>query len=267
MVTALSSSLFISPTPFPRTLWLSSSPPAHISVSCYRTRSSQPSTLSKTLTQIKESGVIACLRAQSGEQAMEAAQAALKGGISVLEIVMSTPGVFEVIQGLVCDHPTLTIGGGTVLNSKDARSAVEAGAKFLMSPATVKEILDDVQGGEVLYIPGVMTPTEVLNAYNAGARIVKVYPVSALGGAQYISTLKKPFSHIPMVASQGITIDSIGAYITQGASAVVLSDAIFDKEAMRQSNFDRIYQLAHLATLHGMEAVKRKNKETRSLSE
>ncbi|XP_077218645.1 uncharacterized protein LOC143852890 isoform X2 [Tasmannia lanceolata] len=239
MVTALSSSLFISPTPFPRTLWLSSSPPAHISVSCYRTRSSQPSTLSKTLTQIKESGVIACLRAQSGEQAMEAAQAALKGGISVLEIVMSTPGVFEVIQGLVCDHPTLTIG----------------------------EILDDVQGGEVLYIPGVMTPTEVLNAYNAGARIVKVYPVSALGGAQYISTLKKPFSHIPMVASQGITIDSIGAYITQGASAVVLSDAIFDKEAMRQSNFDRIYQLAHLATLHGMEAVKRKNKETRSLSE
>lgn len=105
---------------------------------------------------------------------MEAARAALEGGISVLEIVVSTPGVFEVIKGLVHDHPTSTIGVGTVLNAKDARNAIEAGAKFLMSPATVQEILDDLRGSEILYIPGVMTPTEVLNAYNAGAKIVKI---------------------------------------------------------------------------------------------
>ncbi|KAK2995736.1 hypothetical protein RJ640_004265 [Escallonia rubra] len=123
--------------------------------------------------------------------AMKAAQAALSGGISVLEIVMSTPGVFE---------------AGTVLNVKDAKLAVNAGAKFLLSPATVKDILDDVQGSEVLCIPGAMTPTEILSAYNAGAKIVKVYPVSALGGSRYIATLKKPFPHIPLVASQGITL-------------------------------------------------------------
>ncbi|CAL9004718.1 unnamed protein product [Prunus brigantina] len=213
----------------------------------------------KTLTQIESSGVIACLRANSAELAIEAACAALHGDISVLEIVMSTPGVFEVVlQQLVHDHPTRVLGVGTVLNVEDAKRAMIAGAKFLMSPAMVKGILDDFQDSEVLYIPGVMTPTEILSAYDAGAKIVKVYPVSALGGSQYISAIKKPFPHISMVASQGITTDSVGEYIAQGASSVVLSDAIFDKEAMGQKNFTKIYQLANAAALHGNEAVDRR---------
>lgn len=101
-----------------------------------------------------------------------------------------------------------------------------------------------------------MTPTEVLCATNAGARIVKVYPVSVLGGEKYISALKKPFPRIAMVASQGITIDSMRRYIEAGATAVVLSDAIFEKEAMRQRNFDEICRLAKLATLQSFEAGK-----------
>ncbi|KAJ7009808.1 4-hydroxy-2-oxoglutarate aldolase [Populus alba x Populus x berolinensis] len=159
---------------------------------------------------------------------------------------------------------------GTALNAEDARNAMNAGAKFFMSPATVKDIMDDVVKDEILYIPGVMTPTEILSAYDAGAKMVKVsavtfsyltmlvYPVSALGGVQYISALKKPFPHIPMVASQGIMIDSIGEYISSGASSVVLSDAIFDKGAMTQRNFNVIHQLASLAALEGKEAVERK---------
>ncbi|URE20913.1 KDPG and KHG aldolase [Musa troglodytarum] len=129
----------------------------------------------------------------------------------------------------------LSIKVGTVLNAEDARKAVKAGAQFLMSPGTVMEILLDLQNTDVLYIPGAMTPTEI-------------YPVSVLGGCDYIKALKKPFPHIPVVASQGITTDSIGNYIECGASAVVLSDAIFEKEAMRQRNFDVIHRLAHLAT-------------------
>ncbi|XP_065860408.1 uncharacterized protein [Euphorbia lathyris] len=209
--------------------------------------SSSPPTLNpireRTLSLIHSSGVIACLRANSAELAFDAASAALRGGILVLEIVMSTPGVLQV---------------GTVLNAEDALNATIAGAKFLMSPATVKGIMDVVQDGEVLYIPGAMTPTEILSAYDAGAKIIKVYPVSALGGKQYISALKKPFPHIPLVASQGITIDSIGAYIASGASSVVLSDAIFNKETMSQKNFDGIYENASFAALQGQEAVTRK---------
>ncbi|WOK96795.1 hypothetical protein Cni_G05503 [Canna indica] len=203
----------------------------------------------KALEAILDSKLIACLRAQDGVTAMEAASAALSGGVSVLEIVMSTPGVLEVVKGLLKFYPSSVIGVGTVLNVEDARKAVEAGAQFLMSPGTVMEILLDLHNSDVLYIPGAMTPTEILFAYNTGARIVKIYPASILGGARYISALKKPFSHVPMVASQGIATDSIGRYIKGGASAVVLSDAIFEKEAMRRKDFNKIHRLAHLATL------------------
>ncbi|XP_063934900.1 uncharacterized protein LOC108211072 isoform X2 [Daucus carota subsp. sativus] len=206
----------------------------------------------QTLTHITSSGVIACLRATSAELAVDAACAALDAGISVLEIVVPTPGFLE---HLVQQYPTKTIGAGTVLSLKDAKGAIHAGAKFLMSPATVKEILDYVHEGEALYIPGVMTPTEIYYAHNFGAKIVKVYPVSALGGICYIKALQKPFSHIPMVASQGIAIDHIETYITQGASSVVLSDAIFDKEAMLQQNFSTIRQLARLAVLRSSNAM------------
>ncbi|KAL8235697.1 hypothetical protein R6Q59_016778 [Mikania micrantha] len=195
----------------------------------------------------------------SADVALEAARAAITGGISVLEIVVSTPGVFEVLHQLVQDFPTTTLGVGTVLNTKDAEKAKNAGAKFIMSPAIVKGILDQ-NSDDLLYIPGVMTPTEILSSYNAGAKIVKIYPVSAIGGAQYIATLKKPFPHIPIVVSQGITTDSVGAYIDEGASAVVLSDAIFDKKAVSQRNFSAIYELAQYAALQVNEAVKRKEK-------
>ncbi|KAK4592341.1 hypothetical protein RGQ29_016754 [Quercus rubra] len=219
-------------------------PPPRLRICCY---SSTQHSVHKTLTHIHSSGVIACLRANSAELALKAAHAALSGGISVLEIVMSTPGVFEVLQQLVQEHPTTTLGVGTVLNVEDAKNAINAGAKFLMSPAMVKDIMVDAQCGEVLYIPGVMTPTEV-------------YPVSALGGSQYISALKRPFHHISMVASQGITI--VREYITQGASAVVLSDAIFDKEAISQNNFNEICRLAHFAALQGNEALEWKKRST-----
>ncbi|KAI3826035.1 hypothetical protein L1987_00077 [Smallanthus sonchifolius] len=117
--------------------------------------------------------------------------------IRVLETVVSTPGVFEVLRQLVQDFPTTTLGVGT--------NAKNVGAKFIMSPAVVKGILDQYSD-DLLYIPGVMTPTEILSSYNAGAKIVKVYPVSAIGGVRNIATLKKHFPHIPIVASQRITI-------------------------------------------------------------
>ncbi|CAN6443464.1 unnamed protein product [Victoria cruziana] len=213
------------------------------------------------LRAVQNSGIIACLRADSMELAVEAARAALSGGISMLEIVISTPGVFEAIQELVREHPSSLIGAGTVLSSKDAENAVQAGAKFILSPATIKEVIDDLKSTSVLYLPGVMTPTEVLTAYLEGARAVKVYPVSLLGGPQYISALKKPFHNIPIIASQGITIDSIEKYIHCGASAVVLSDAIFNKESMRQRDFDTICQLARDAVSRANHAVQRRQRE------
>uniref|UniRef100_J3MJH2 KHG/KDPG aldolase n=2 Tax=Oryza brachyantha TaxID=4533 RepID=J3MJH2_ORYBR len=185
---------------------------------------------------------------------MKAAHAAVRGGVSVLEVVMSTPGALEVICDLRRSYPSLTFGIGTVLNPEDARKAIRAGAQFLMSPGTVMEILHDLEEREVLYIPGVLTPTEVISASSAGAEVVKVYPVSVMGGEAYMRALKKPFPSLPMVASQGISIDSINGYLEAGASAVVLSDAIFDKELMRERKFDEISELANLSILQASQS-------------
>ncbi|XP_074274365.1 uncharacterized protein LOC141598577 isoform X1 [Silene latifolia] len=209
-----------------------------------------------TLSHIQTSGLIACLRAPSAELAIGAARAALNSGIQVLEVVMSTPDVFEVLHQLLKEYPTITLGVGTILKAEDAKEAIKVGAKFLMSPVMIQDILLNIKDDEVLYIPGVMTPTEILTAYNAGAIIVKLYPVSALGGVEYIAALKKPFGHIPMVASQGISIGQIREYIIRGASAVVLSDAIFEEESVKQGNFDCISQRARLAASVANEAVK-----------
>ncbi|CAN6213543.1 unnamed protein product, partial [Urochloa humidicola] len=136
-----------------------------------------------------------------------------------------------VIEDLCRSYPSLTFGVGTVLNAVDARKAIAAGAQFLMSPGTVM----------------------VLSACSAGAKVVKVYPVSVMGGELYMSALKKPFPLIPMVASQGIQTGSIKGYLEAGASAVVLSDAIFDKELMRKGKFSEIAELASLATLEALQ--------------
>ncbi|XP_024974306.1 uncharacterized protein LOC112512529 isoform X2 [Cynara cardunculus var. scolymus] len=230
------------PPPPPRRLLT----PRLLAIRCFHSRPST-STSATTLSNIVNSGVIACLRAESADVAMEAARAAISGGISV------------VLHQLVQDFPATTLGVGTIMKTEDAENAKDAGAKFVMSPAIVEGILDQ-DNDDFLYIPGVMTPSEILSSYNAGAKIVKVYPVSAVGGVGYIATLKKPFPHIPMVASQGITTDSVGEYIAKGASSVVLSDAIFDKEAMAQRNFSAVYRLAQFAASQGNEAVERKRK-------
>lgn len=210
----------------------------------------------RALAAILRSRVIACLRAEDGETALQAAHAAVLGGVTVLEVVMSTPGVLEVIEDLCRSYPSLTFGVGTVLNAADARKAIGAGAQFLMSPGTVMEVLHDLEESKVLYIPGVLTPTEVLSACSAGAKVVKVYPVSVMGGEVYMSALKKPFPLVPMVASQGIQIGSIKGYVEAGASAVVLSDAIFDKELMRKGKFSEISELASQATFEALQSTK-----------
>ncbi|KAK1628853.1 hypothetical protein QYE76_003168 [Lolium multiflorum] len=208
----------------------------------------------KALAAILRSRFIACLRAKDAETARQAAHAAVRGGVSVLEIVMSTPGVLEIVEDLRRSYPSLTFGVGTVLNADDAKKAITAGAQFLMSPGTVMEILRDLEESEVLYIPGVLTPTEVISARDAGAEVVKVYPVSVMGGEMYMSALKKPFPLLPMVASQGITIGSIKSYMEAGASAVVLSDAIFDKQLIGERNFIGISALANQATLQASKS-------------
>ncbi|CAM6028352.1 unnamed protein product [Sphagnum balticum] len=209
--------------------------------------SSSSLVMQETLERIRTAGIIACLRSESPEQAVDAGRAALDGGINVLEVTMTTPGASKVIMKLVHEYSSALIGAGTVLTLEEAGIAKEAGARFLLSPVAIQETVTAHSNGHVLFIPGAMTPSEVLTAFNWGAAAVKIYPVSLLGGVQFVRALKKPFPHIPLIASSGIGLDMVESYISAGATAVVVSDSIFMKSAMDKYDYHQIRQQATIA--------------------
>ncbi|CAM6128915.1 unnamed protein product [Calypogeia fissa] len=175
-----------------------------------------------TLQQLRSARIIACLRASSSKLALDAAGAALDGGLAVLEVTMNTPQAAQVTKVLVREYPSAIIGAGTVLSTKEADLAKDAGAKFLMSLVTVEEIVQYHRNGPVVHIPGAMTPTEVISAYNFGAPPVKLYPMSLLGRVPFMRTLSKPLGHIPMIPSNGVCLDMVEPYISAGAMAVIV---------------------------------------------
>lgn len=199
-----------------------------------------------SFSMIQKARVIACVRARSAELALDMARAALDGGLNVLEVTMTTPDATKVINTLVQEYPTALLGAGTVLSTMEAESAKAAGAKFLMSPVALKELIEAHQYGPTLFIPGAITPNEVLNAYNWGAMLVKLYPVALMGGIQLVQSLRKSLHTIPLIASQGITAETFDQYIAAGAAAVVLSDAIFVKTLVDGKEFKKIKDRAHL---------------------
>ncbi|MCO5567007.1 hypothetical protein L7F22_020690 [Adiantum nelumboides] len=144
-------------------------------------------TLPLRVAAIQKAGVIACVRAQSAGIALDMARAALDGGLNVLEVTMTTPSAQLAITKLVEEYPSALIGAGTVLSLADADSARAAGVKFLMSPVTIENLIGSHRDGPMLVIPGAITPTEVFNAYNHGASLVK-----------FRATVKKEISQVPL---------------------------------------------------------------------
>ncbi|KAG0627854.1 hypothetical protein M758_2G233000 [Ceratodon purpureus] len=193
-----------------------------------------------TFERIQSCGAIACLRSENEEVAVSAGRAALDGGISVLEVTMRTPGASQVIKKLGHEYPSATIGAGTVLTWQDGEIAKEAGATFLMSPVTDQELIQVHTSSTVLFIPGAMTPSEILQARRWGASCVKLYPVSLMGGIQYVKMLKLLFPSLPIIPANGISLDAVESYLQVGSTAVVTSNAIFNKTALVQHDYDQI---------------------------
>ncbi|GBG62380.1 hypothetical protein CBR_g30334 [Chara braunii] len=212
--------------------------------------------LDAILERIRASGIIACVKADDSDVALQAARAALDASVSVLEIPLTTPAADEIIHTLVAEYPNALIGAGTVLGMLDAASVIKAGAKFLMSPGMDEHLVGWLKEGPALLIPGAMTPTELMNATRSGARAVKVFPVTAVGGVNFVKAMCRPFGKVPLIPAHGITVSMIEPYVTAGAVAVVLSDAIFDRAAMMAGDFAEISKRAASAAEEGRRAVR-----------
>jgi 2-dehydro-3-deoxyphosphogluconate aldolase/(4S)-4-hydroxy-2-oxoglutarate aldolase len=194
---------------------------------------------------IEEIGVIPAVRLSSAEDARFAAEAVYRAGLPIAEITMTVPGALELIASLVRDFPDMIVGAGTVLDADTARRAIEAGARFITSTGLDINVVGMAAEEDTLVLPGALTPTEIINAWKAGADFVKVFPCSPLGGDSYIRAMKAALPHIRLIAGGGVQQHTAGNYISAGASAVGVGKELLTHEAIRHHKAEWIQELAH----------------------
>ncbi len=207
----------------------------------------------QALDTIRDCRIVAVLRAPGPELLGAAADVLVRHGVLAVEFALTTPGAIEAIERYCSGAPAdACIGAGTVLTAADARSAISAGARFLVTPAFVPEVVATGVELGVPVIAGALTPTEILAAYTAGAPLVKVFP-AALGGPAYLRLVRDPLPHIPLVPTGGIGLGQVADYMAAGAIAVGMGGQLLG-DSLRGgsldalgSRADEVVKLAHEA--------------------
>jgi len=183
---------------------------------------------------IRAVGVIPVVRAQSADEAIAAIDAIREGGIPILEITMTVPGAVGVIEEVSRRYGNeAVVGAGTVLDGETARTCILAGARFVVSPSLNLETIEVCRRYGIAVMPGALTPTEVVQAWSAGADFVKVFPAGAVGGASYIKSLKAPLPQIELVPTGGVSLKTAADFIKAGASALGVGADLVDVQAIR----------------------------------
>jgi 2-dehydro-3-deoxyphosphogluconate aldolase/(4S)-4-hydroxy-2-oxoglutarate aldolase len=194
---------------------------------------------------IRDTGVIPVVRATSADEATRAIDAIRQGGISVLEITMTVPGAIRVIEHVSERAGSeAIIGAGTVLDAETARACILAGAQFIVSPSLDLETIACCRRYGVAVMPGALTPTEIVQAWSAGADFVKVFPAGALGGPSYIKALKAPLPQIELVPTGGVSLKTAAEFIKAGASVLGVGADLVDIKAIREGRDDLITERA-----------------------
>jgi 2-dehydro-3-deoxyphosphogluconate aldolase/(4S)-4-hydroxy-2-oxoglutarate aldolase len=203
--------------------------------------------MSKTevLKHIQEAGLLPVLRADSAVQALALAKAIEAGGITALEVTMTVPDAIEVIRSLVrLTGDRILIGAGTVLDPETARACILAGAVFIVSPALNLKTIEVCHRYSVPVIPGALTPTEVVTAWEAGADVVKVFPCSAMGGAKYLKALKAPLPQIDLIPTGGVSLSTAAEFLSAGAFALGVGADLVNPRAIAEGKPELITQTA-----------------------
>lgn len=196
------------------------------------------------LERITTTGVVPVIRAQSADEAASAIAAIQKGGLSVLEITMTVPGAVELIREVARRTTDALVGAGTVLDPATARACIAAGARFVVSPALNLATIEACREAGIVVLPGALTPTEVVTAWNAGADLVKVFPANALGGPSYIKSLKAPLPAVRLVPTGGVNLQTAKDFIKAGAAALGVGADLVDLAALRRGEAELITERA-----------------------
>lgn len=202
-------------------------------------------TKQEILSSIIEIGIVPVVRAPSAEAAVRAVEAIYEGGIRAAEITMTVPGALRALEK-VADAlgEKIVLGAGTVLDAETARAAMLAGAEFFVSPGLKLETIEMARRYSKVSIPGALTPTEVLAAWDAGADIVKIFPCGNVGGPKYIKALKAPFPHVEMIPTGGVNLETAGEFLKAGACAVAVGAELVDAKSLKEGRYETITERA-----------------------
>jgi 2-dehydro-3-deoxyphosphogluconate aldolase/(4S)-4-hydroxy-2-oxoglutarate aldolase len=191
-----------------------------------------------THARLESERLLGVIRAPSADEAMVAGEAALAGGLGIIEFTMNTPGVLGLVERFA-DGPHL-VGAGTVTDSDEAESAIGSGAQFIVTPVATRSVIDTCRRLGVVVICGASTPTEIWNAHRWGSDLVKVFPIATLGGADYLRLLRGPFPDIPILVTGGVDAASLGGLYEAGAQAAGVTTALFDPELLARRDGEAI---------------------------
>ncbi len=209
------------------------------------------------LQHVLEHGMVAILRAPSGEQLVNVARALQEGGIDVIEITMTVPNALKIVSQVRKELGSKALlGAGSVLDPETARAAMLAGAEYIVCPTVNTDIIRLCNRYDKLVMPGAFTPTEVLAAWEAGGDIVKIFPAD-VGGPSYLKALHGPLPHVRLMPTGGVNLETLQDFVQAGACAVGLGSALVEKQAVLEGDMDHISNLAaqYVALMHAAREV------------
>jgi 2-dehydro-3-deoxyphosphogluconate aldolase / (4S)-4-hydroxy-2-oxoglutarate aldolase len=200
-------------------------------------RNTVSSAVAHTVAEVERAGIVAVIRIKEPEKLQAIVDAIAEGGVRALEITMTVPGAVELIRKLAPTLPAgFIFGAGTVVNAETVHQVVDAGAQFIVSPVFRREVIEACQRRQVASMPGCFTPTEILDAWDEGADVVKVFPATTLGPG-YLKDIHGPLPHVKLMPTGGVTLDNAGDWIRAGAVAVGVGTSLLDAKAITASNF------------------------------
>jgi 2-dehydro-3-deoxyphosphogluconate aldolase/(4S)-4-hydroxy-2-oxoglutarate aldolase len=206
------------------------------------------------LQKLSTEKVIALIRADNPDGLLDCAKALAEGGLTSIELTMTTPGAIRMLEKATNELPDFLFGLGTVLDAETARAGILAGARFIVTPALRPEVITMCKRYSIPVFSGALTPTEVVNAWDCGADAAKIFPAEFFGPA-YIKSLKAPLPQVEFVPTGGVTAENVGEFIKAGAFATAAGSSLVEAKAMKEKNWAAITAKAR-AFVAAVAAVK-----------
>ncbi|WP_421655715.1 bifunctional 4-hydroxy-2-oxoglutarate aldolase/2-dehydro-3-deoxy-phosphogluconate aldolase [Leptothermofonsia sp. ETS-13] len=198
------------------------------------------------LTVARQFRGVAVIRCNQWKLGWHMAKAVAEGGMRLIEVTWNSDRPAELIHQLRTDLPDCWIGAGTLLTPEQMKAAIAAGAQFLFTPHVEPELIRLAAKQEITVVPGALSPTEIVRAWQVGASSVKVFPVHSLGGVEYIRSLQGPLGQIPLIPTGGVTVENASEFLKAGAIAVGLSGNLFPQSAIYRQDWHEITRRAQI---------------------